>query len=75
MSKLKATSVAFAGQADDYGFDALDPEGLLITNTFLGTGENLIGEKAHVKVMQGSERQKQPGTFWAEYAWTPYTNA
>ena len=72
MSKLKATAVAFAGCADDEEYDARDPSGSLIDNTFNATGENLIGEKAHVKVMQGSPIQGSPGEYWPECEWSPF---
>jgi hypothetical protein len=71
MSKLKATSVAFAGFASDDEYDAVDPEGNFISNTFTGTGDNLIGERAHVKVIRGQEREKEPGKYWPEYDWSP----
>ncbi len=71
MSKLKATAVAFAGCASDEAYDAKDPTGALIDNTFNQTGENLIGEKAHVKVMQGQPIQGSPGEHWPECEWSP----
>jgi hypothetical protein len=71
MSKLKATSVAFAGMNSDDEYDAADPEGDFISNTFTGTGQNLIGERAHVKVHRGDEKEKEPGKYWPEYEWSP----
>jgi hypothetical protein len=71
MSKLKATSVAFAGFPNDEEYDAADPDGDFISNTFTGTGQNLIGEKAHVKVLRGQEKDNEPGKYWPEYEWTP----
>lgn len=75
MSKMKATSVAFAGCADDAEYDARDPGGLLISNTFNNVGENLIGEKAHVKVLQGDQINGQPGQFWREMEWSALETA
>lgn len=76
MSKLKATSVAFAGMSSDEEYDAADPEGNFISNTFTQTGENLIGEKAHVQVLQGAPRLDQndnpTGQYWPEYAWSQF---
>jgi hypothetical protein len=71
MSKLKATAVAFAGCETDEEYDAKDPTGALIDATFNCTGENLIGEKAHVKVMQGQPIQGSPGEYWPECEWSP----
>ena len=72
MSKLKATAVAFAGCATDEEYDARDPSGALIDATFNNVGENLIGEKAHVKVMQGQPIQGSPGEYWPECEWSPF---
>lgn len=71
MSKVKAMCTALAGFETDEEYDAADPEGTYISNSFTGEGENLLGEKAHVKVTQGSERKNEPGTYYAEYAWSP----
>ena len=71
MSKLKAVSVAFAGMRSDEEYDEADPEGNFISNTFLGTGENLIGEHAHCKCLQGSPINDKPGEYWREFIWSP----
>lgn len=71
MSKLKATAVAFAGCATDEEYDERDPSGALIDNTFNNVGDNLIGEKAHVVVTQGSAIKGKPGEFYQEYDWSP----
>lgn len=70
-SKLKALSVAAAGFASDEEYDAADPEGDYISNTFLGTGENLLGQKVHAAVTQGKAIANKPGEYYQEIAWSP----
>lgn len=75
MSKLKALSVAAAGFTSDEEYDAADPEGNYITNTFLGTGENLIGQQVHAQVIQGSPIKDKPGEYYQEFVWAPAPTA